>query len=306
MPLNFFYYIFFHVFFPFDILSFVIYAILGRLLMAIITVSRKVASLGDETSNELAKILGYKFVERKELEQCLINKGMSNEKLKKYDEKRPSFWASLSKDRDEYFDLLREVVYEIANKGNSIFIGRGGFAILRNIPGVYTVRLVSDDETRLKRIQNEFKFCEAKAKDLIKESDSNREGFHKCFFNVEQEEATFYNMVLNTSEITCQEAAQVIKNALEITIKDEDVQKGKKRIRDLYEAQKIVNHISFKLHLSIYFLDAEVVDDSIVLHGIADSPYTIEKAVNTTKELCKEKKVTSDVKLINDYNNKHY
>ena len=78
--------------------------------MAIITVSRKVASLGDETSNELAKILGYKFVERKELEQCLINKGMSNEKLKKYDEKRPSFWASLSKDRDEYLEVITDVM----------------------------------------------------------------------------------------------------------------------------------------------------------------------------------------------------
>jgi len=274
--------------------------------MAIITVSRKVASLGDETSNELAKILGYKFVERKELEQCLINKGMSNEKLKKYDEKRPSFWASLSKDRDEYFDLLREVVYEIANKGNSIFIGRGGFAILRNIPGVYTVRLVSDDETRLKRIQNEFKFCEAKAKDLIKESDSNREGFHKCFFNVEQEEATFYNMVLNTSQITATEAANIIKVAFELTIKHEDVTLGEKRIAQLLQAQTVVNHISFNLHLPIYFLDAEVSSDSLVLHGVSESPSTVEKAITAAKEICKDKNISSNIKLMNEYGNKHY
>lgn len=274
--------------------------------MAIITVSRKVASLGDETSNELAKILGYKFVERKELEQCLINKGMSNEKLKKYDEKRPSFWASLSKDRDEYFDLLREVVYEIANKGNSIFIGRGGFAILRNIPGVYTVRLVSDDETRLKRIQNEFKFCEAKAKDLIKESDSNREGFHKCFFNVEQEEATFYNMVLNTSQITATEATNIIKAAFELTIKHEDVTLGEKRIAQLLQAQTVVNHISFNLHLPIYFLDAEVSSDSLVLHGVSESPSTVEKAITAAKEICKDKNISSNIKLMNEYGNKHY
>ena len=152
----------------------------------------------------------------------------------------------------------------------------------------------------------EFNYTEKQASDLIKESDNNREGFHKCFFNVEQEEATFYNMVLNTGEITSHEAAEIIKNAIEITIKEEDVQKGKKRIANLYEAQKIVNHISFKLHLSIYFLDAEVIDGSIVLHGIADSPYIIEKALNITQELCKDKKVSSDIKLINDYNNKHY
>ena len=41
--------------------------------MAIITMSRKIASLGDETSSQLANILGYKFIERRYLEQCLID-----------------------------------------------------------------------------------------------------------------------------------------------------------------------------------------------------------------------------------------
>lgn len=287
-------------------LGILIYAILKEAVMAIITVSRKIASLGDETSTQLANILGYKFIERKYLEQRLIDKGLAVEKLKKYDEKRPGLLASLSRDRDEYFDLLREVVYEIANDKNCVFIGRGGFAILRNIPGVYTVRLVAEDSVRISRIMKEFNCTEKQANDLIKESDSNREGFHKCFFNVEHEEATFYNMVLNTSEITYKEAAEIIKSAIEITIKKDDVLKGKKRIADLYEAQKIVNHISFKLRLSIYFLDAEIIDESIILYGIADSPYIIEKAVAITQELCEGKKVSADIKLINDYNNKHY
>ena len=274
--------------------------------MAIITVSRKIASLGDETSTELAKILGYKFAERKELEQHLIDIGLSKEKLKKYDEKRPGFWASLSKDRDEYFDLLRQVVYEIAKDGNCIFIGRGGFAILQNIPGVYTVRLVSDDEKRLSRLQKEFNYSEKKAKELIKESDNNREGFHKCFFNVEHKEATFYNMVLNTTNITPNEAAKIIKAGLEITIKKEDEEKGILVIKDLLQAQTIVNHISFVLKLPIHFLDAEVLEKEFILHGLAGSPYAIEKALDIAKEICKDKKVSSNIKLINEYNNKHY
>lgn len=274
--------------------------------MAIITVSRKIASLGDETSTELAKILGYKFIERKELEQHLIDIGLSKEKLKKYDEKRPGFWASLSRDRDEYFDLLRQVVYEIASDGNCIFIGRGGFAILRNIPGVYAVRLVSEDEKRLCRLQEEFECSEKKAKELIKESDTNREGFHKCFFNVEHKEATFYNMVLNTTSITSSEAAKIIKAGLEITIKKEDEEKGQAMIKDLLQAQSIVNHISFVLKLPIYFLDAEILEGEFILHGLAGSPYTIEKALDIARQICKDKKVSSNVKLINEYNNKHY
>ncbi len=274
--------------------------------MAIITVSRKIASLGDETSSELAKELGYKFVERKELEGHLIAKGIEAEKLKRYDEKRPGFWAALSRDRDEYFDLLREVVYEIANMGNCIFIGRGGFAILNGIPGVYTVRLVAGDERRVERIMNEFGYSEKKAKELIKTSDINREGFHKCFFNVQQEESTFYNMVLNTSEIDAKDAASIIKHAFKTTIKAEDEALGAQKIEELLQAQRIVNHISFNLKLSLYFLDAEVSKEKVVLHGVADSPYMIEKAIQAAKEMCKDREISSNIKLMNSYNNKHY
>lgn len=274
--------------------------------MAIITVSRKLASLGDETSAQLAKLLGYKFVERKELEQHLLDKGLSSEKLKKYDEKRPGFWASLSRDRDEYFDFLREVVYEIANKGNCIFIGRGGFAILRDIPSVYAVRLISNDEVRRKRIMSEFNYSERQAESLIKESDANREGFHKCFFNVEQKEASFYNMVLNTSEITAEEAATIIKAAFEVTMKEECEKRGAVRINELLQAQAIVNHISFKLKLPIYFLDAEAKGDSITLHGVSESPYVVEQALDATRSMFPNKQVSSSIKMINEYNNKHY
>lgn len=274
--------------------------------MAIITVSRKVASLGDETSSHLANLLGYKFVERKELEQHLLDKGLSHGKLKKYDERRPGFWASLSRDRDEYFDLLREVVYEIADQGNCIFIGRGGFAILRDIPSVYAVRLISNDETRKRRIMAEFAYSERQAENLMKESDANREGFHKCFFNVEQKEASFYNMVLNTSEITAEEAANIIKAAFEVTMKKECEEEGAIRIRELLQAQAVVNHLSFKLKLPIYFLDAEAKGDDITIHGVSESPHVVEEALNAVRSIFPDKKLTSNIKMINEYNNKHY
>lgn len=117
--------------------------------MAIITISRQIASYGDETALELAKSLGYTFIDKKDLEKELLDKGISKESLAHYDERKPGFWASLSRNRDAYFDYLREIVYGYALKGNSIFIGRGGFALLREIPGCYAVRLVASDEVRV-------------------------------------------------------------------------------------------------------------------------------------------------------------
>lgn len=61
--------------------------------MAIIAISRQVAALGDEISTELAKKLGYKFINRNELEKRIVDLGFPAEKLKKYDEKKPGFFC---------------------------------------------------------------------------------------------------------------------------------------------------------------------------------------------------------------------
>ena len=65
--------------------------------MAVIAISRQVAALGDEIAEDAAKLLGYKFFNRKLIEQRIIELGFSADKLKKYDERKPGFFASLAK-----------------------------------------------------------------------------------------------------------------------------------------------------------------------------------------------------------------
>ncbi len=269
--------------------------------MAIITISRKIASLGDETAIELAKLLDYNFIDRKSLEKKLLEKGISEHQLKNYDERKPSFWASLSRERDSYFDYLREAVYEYAAEGNSIFIGRGGFALLKGVPGLYSVRLVAPDNVRISRLMQEFNWSEKQARSLLEESDNNRDGFHKCFFNTKNTDASQYNLVINTGDITAETAAKIIRCAFENTNNQKEKEIGHKRIQELLLAQKIVNHISFNLKLQIYFLEAHVNDDKISLHGVADNAVAIEKAISTAKEMSNGKEVTSSISIVNEY-----
>ena len=189
--------------------------------MAVITISRQIASFGDEVAAELAKQLGYDFLNRKMLEDDLLKHGLAEETLKKYDERKPGFWASLARNRDEYFDYLREAVYERAKKGNCVIIGRGGFAILKDIPGCYAVRLVASDEVRVARLMNEFSWTEKNAQALLAESDTNRRGFHKCFFNMDHDNAASYNLVLNTDTITPEQAAKIIHAGCDLSISAE-------------------------------------------------------------------------------------
>ncbi|MGP1595182.1 MAG: AAA family ATPase [Treponema sp.] len=269
--------------------------------MAIIAISRKIASYGDETAKELADLLGYTFIDKKTLEQELIKKGISEENLKHYDERKPGFWASLSRNRDEYLDYLREIIYRYAQNGNCIFIGRGGFALLEDIPGCYSVRLVASDEVRITRLMKEFDWPEKKARLLMTESDINREGFHKCFFDKDYNNSSHYHLVINTDFVTPDTAASIIKHACLHTISTEEEQQGIKRISHLLIGQRIVNHIAFHLGLQIYFLDAEVSDTSITLHGVADSSAYIDKALEVTAEMAEGRSVLSHISMVNEY-----
>lgn len=92
--------------------------------MAIISISRQVAAQGDEVSSELAKILGYKFITRKEIEKRIVELGFPESKMPKFDERKPGFFASLTKDRDEYLNYTQYAILEAAKQQNVVIIGR--------------------------------------------------------------------------------------------------------------------------------------------------------------------------------------
>lgn len=275
--------------------------------MAIITISRRIASYGDETAEVLAEILGYKFITRKTLEQKLLERGMAESMLKKYDERKPNFWDSISRERDFYLDILRETVFEEAKHDNRIFIGRGGFAILKDIPSCYRVRLVASDTVRLKRLMAEFNWNENQARQRLNESDQNRDGFHKCFFNVQVEDPAVYDIVLNTNSIKAETAAEIIKSAFEKSISKEMSEKTHAAVSRKLLGQKIVNAIAFEHKLPIYFLDAEVSENEIKLHGISESGSDLEKAIEIAKVFAGKLPINSQITFVSSYksNMKH-
>lgn len=269
--------------------------------MAIITISRQVAALGDEVAEVLAKKLGYKFIDKKYIEKRIVELGFPEEKLKKYDERKPGFFASLAKDRDEYLDYLQTAVLETAKEGNCIFIGRGAFVVLENLPNLISVRFVAKNEVREERLMKEFDWNKKQAQNRISESDENRKGFHKNFFNTEPEDPSNYHLTLNTGLLTIEEVANAIANLTNALISDEKEKIGTKKVQDLYQAQLVVNSLIFEHKININFLRAVIEDDKLILQGIADSIAISEKALSIARELMPEKTVESCISIVQDF-----
>lgn len=269
--------------------------------MGIIAISRQVAALGDEIAAEVSEKLGYTFINRQELEKRIVKLGFPAEKLKKYDEKQPGFFASLVKDRDEYLHYLQTAVLETAEEGNCILIGRGAFVILESLPNLISLRFVAKDDVRMGRLQAEFNWTEKQAMQRINESDRNRRGFHKSFFNVEIDDASHFMMVLNTGIFNEKSSADAIAQIVNHYITPEREAGGKEKLSELIKCQHLVNKLVFEYKLSIEFLRAVIDGKNLTLQGVADSTVLVERAIKIAAVELPEYTITSAISVVQDF-----
>ena len=269
--------------------------------MAVICMARQVAAMGDEISAEAAKLLNYKFITRKDIEARIVALGFPKEKLHKYDEVKPGFFASLAKDRDEYLDYLQTAILEAAAEGNCVLIGRGSSFVLGDLPNMISFRFVADIKTRLERLQKEFNFTEKQAQQRVDESDNNRRGFHKSFFNVDAEDPAHYHLVVNSGKLDVKAAAALIVSIVEANVSQELEDAGRKKVGEMLLAQKLVNSLVFEHKINVNFLRALVIDKKIVLQGIADSSAVVEKAVVLAQKAYPDYKVESAISVVQDF-----
>lgn len=271
--------------------------------MAIIAISRQVAALGDEIAAAVAKKLGYTFITRKQIEERIVELGFPKEKLQKYDEIKPGFFASLAKGRDEYLNYLQYAILEAASKGNCILIGRGSFVILEDVPNLISLRFVAKESVRAKRLEKEFNWTEKQAMARINESAANRKGFHKSFFNVDNEDASHYMLTINTGILEPEEVVKQIVNFVKYFAAPEKEALGKKRIENMLKAQDLTNKLFFEYKLNINFLRAIIDDEgtSITLQGVADSQAVVDRAVTLAAKILPSCTIKSAVNIVQDF-----
>ncbi|MDR2103710.1 MAG: cytidylate kinase-like family protein, partial [Treponema sp.] len=210
--------------------------------MAIIAISRELAALGDETAHELAKTLNYRFIDKHVLEERIKSYGVAGRKLEKYDERKPSFWASLSQDRDDYLHYLKTAVLTEAETGSCVFIGRGAGMILKSLPGVLSVFLVAPYDIRAERVKSYFHCDDKRARQIIEQSDHDREGFHRYFFDMQWQDPGNYHLTLNTGYLHPSLCAEIIKQLRDHIITSDIEAQNAVRLKELILGQRIKHH----------------------------------------------------------------
>jgi cytidylate kinase len=164
---------------------------------------------GSEIARRVADALQYSLYDTEAIENAAREMGFL-EDVKEADEKVPSLFERLFSHRPEiHLDRLNSVIYELASRGNAVFLGRGSHILLRTFTCALHIRVTASLD---KRIQNlmERGFDREAAIMALHKSDREREAFIKFAFGVDWDNPELYDMVLNMDNLSVALAADIV------------------------------------------------------------------------------------------------
>jgi len=177
--------------------------------MYFITFSRKMGTNGTEIARQVAEKIGYYFYDTEAIENTAREMGFL-ENIKEIDEKVPSLFQRLFSHKPAIeLDRLNSIVYELAKKGNAVFLGRGSHILLKSFSCALHIRVTASSE---RRVQNliERGFTREGALKAIERSDHERSTFIKFAFGVDWENPGLYDVILNMDKLSVPLAVNTI------------------------------------------------------------------------------------------------
>lgn len=181
--------------------------------MGVITISRKMGSLGTVVGNEVASKLGMKCVKKDFIADIMKEYGFA--RFNEIYDNVPSFWERYNEVRVDTVAFAIKVIEALGHHGNLVIVGRGGFEVFNDYRDVLNVRLDAPKEIRIGRKMIEENITKKEAKKYVEQHDKARKAFLTEGFNRPYDDTNDFDLVLNTGYIEPSIAADAICHAYE-------------------------------------------------------------------------------------------
>jgi len=196
--------------------------------MEAITVSRQMGSGGTYIGFEVAKALGFSYIDREILRRAASLLKTDEVSLEEYEEKSSGLIRNLLRtfalgtpetytpterpvyDRD-LFVLESKIIKEILDKHNSVIMGRGGFHLLKGRPKTVHLFIHAPCDYRVDRVMKADSTVDLReAQATVDESDRRRTRFIKDMVGVEWTDARNYHLCVDSSAVGLSESVRMV------------------------------------------------------------------------------------------------
>ncbi len=112
--------------------------------------------------------------------------------------------------------LIRETIVQTAARGKVVIVSHAASYALERGPDTLRVFVTASPKTREERIAVAADGGErAQAARVIKDSDAGRRDYLKRFYSIDSESPTDYDLVVNTDQLSSEQAAEIVLRAAE-------------------------------------------------------------------------------------------
>jgi cytidylate kinase len=247
--------------------------------MAIITLSRELGSLGTKIADMLSSSLGYSKLDKDSLEVLLKELGMTEKQFERDDEKQPGFWEQFTLQKFRYLDFMKAAMYRFAAEKDCIIVGRGANIIFRGVPGTLRLRIIAPREVRVARLRERLGIDEQHALHVIHQSDQDRAGYHKYFFNAIWDSSADYDLMVNTAGISPAETCDLVSALLRSPAYANTGGLGRNVLRDLRIAQDVIVAILYRERVLVLSLEVVCKEGVVTLDGTVRTQAALELCV---------------------------
>ncbi len=188
----------------------------------VITISRQMGSGGRLIADLISARLDWPVMAKELVEEAAQMAGVDELKIRRIFEHRLSMQDRITFQQRsaKYLDAVSTAIHEFCKRGNVILLGRAANLILVGNPQVFRVNLVAEFETRVDRIAKQCNLRGKRgledARKQVLDSDYARTAYHNYLFNVDWQDPMNYDLILNTTELTLDQAAEAVLCAFEV------------------------------------------------------------------------------------------
>ena len=141
--------------------------------MAVITISRQLGSAGDYIAGLLTSAMSYKLINKQSLIMEAQRRGVIPPEIAdEMGEGRPSILGRFDRSRTKAIYDMRSILKDMASGGNVVVVGRGGQIELKDRTDILRIRIISNFENRISRLEREEGVGRSQAIRMLKESSS--------------------------------------------------------------------------------------------------------------------------------------
>ncbi len=259
--------------------------------MAILTISREYGSDGREIGGQIAQLMNYDYVDKEKLFQDLERVGERWGRLaRELDEVTPTLWERYDWQYHGYIALVEAILFKYAAADRVVIVGRGGFYLLRQVPFCLKVRLIAPLEVRLQRIMAQENLERAAARKRLSREDQDRAGYILANYNANWDDQSFYDLILNTGDLTDAQAVDILVSAL----KDKEIlatPAAREYLADLALAAQIKAKVATDPSVSVPTLEVSPEAGTMVVSGVIHSPRELRVVQEMVRECVGEKPI---------------